>query len=81
MSSKKAAAFKNSSPEKEGYMEYCFFGKLDFSKSSCIEREPLSSFSEKVDAVQKWLLQKSSSSIDIFILEKFLHQKVAAPKK
>ena len=32
MSSKKAAAFKNSSPEKEGCMEHRFSGKLDFSK-------------------------------------------------
>ena len=37
--------------------------------------------SEKVDAVQKYLLWKSSSTVDIFILNKFLYEKVAVPTK
>ena len=33
-----------------------------------------------VDAVQTYLLRKSSSSVDIFILNNFSIKKVAAPK-
>ena len=35
------------------------------------------SFSEKVDAVQKYLLWKSRSILDIFILTSFLQKKIA----
>ena len=37
--------------------------------------------SEKVDAGQKYLLRKSSSSVDIFILHDFPLKEVATPKK
>ena len=35
---------------------------------------------EKVDAVQKYLLRKSNSSVDIFILNNSSTKKVAVPK-
>ena len=41
---------------------------------------PKCSFSENVDAVQKYLLGKSSSSVDIFILNNSPAKNVAVPK-
>ena len=41
---------------------------------------PKCSFSENVDAVQKYLLGKSSSSVDIFVLNNSPAKKVAVPK-
>ena len=38
------------------------------------------SSSEKVDAVQKYLFQKTSSSVDIFILSNSSTKKLAVPK-
>ena len=50
--------------------------KLIFSKISFF---PKCGFSEKVDAVQKYLLWKSSSFLDIFILNSS-YEKKPAPK-
>ena len=41
---------------------------------------PKCSSSEIVNAVQKYLLRKSSSSVDIFILNNFFAKKEAVPK-
>ena len=62
---------RGSTPEKVGNAEYFFSEKLAFSKCSS---------SEKADAVQKYLLRQSSSSVDIFILSNSSAKKVAVPK-
>ena len=53
-------------------------GNINFLKNLLF---PKCSFSEKVDAVQKYLLEKSRSSVDIFILNNSSAKKVAVPKR
>ena len=55
----KVADLKRQPSRKKGDVEYCFSEKLAFFQNVA--------FSRKVDAEQKHLLRKGSSSLDIFI--------------
>ena len=80
---------KNSSSEKVAAIEGRIFWKSDRCEKAALQKKYVMrnitflknylflkcSFSEKVDSVQKYLLWKSSSFLDIFILNSFSEKK------
>ena len=77
------------------YIEGSVFWKSDSSKKAAFQKKyviqsitflnyylfPICSFPENVDAVQKYLLWKSSSSVDLFFLTKKIDiSKINCPK-
>ena len=84
---------KSSYSEKVAAMEDNVFWKSGHSEKVALQKKwvvrnivfikngffPKCCFSETVDAVQKYLLRKSSSSLDIFILSNPSAKKVALP--
>ena len=64
------------------FTEEILNGKLHFFVQCLLERNIafLKNFSQKVDVVQKYLLGKSSSSVDVFILNNSSAKMVAFPK-
>ena len=72
MSFEKVTTLKSSSPEKNRECRILLFWKICFFRKI--------GSSETVDAIQKYLLRNSSSSVDTFILNNSFVKKVAVPK-
>ena len=72
MSFEKVTSLKSSSPEKNGECRILLFWKICFFRKI--------GSSETVDAIQKYLLRNSSSSVNTFILNNSFVKKVAVPK-
>ena len=78
-SSEKKCCKKQNSPEKVATIYGSFFAEKNSNAEHCFS-EKSCTFSDKVVTVQKYLLRKGSSSVDIFILNNSSAKKVGVLK-